>query len=604
MRIAVLVKQVPRGEEHQLVDGRLDRTGVELEVNAYCRRANAKAVELAGPDGEVVVFTMGPPSAEDALREMIACGATRGVHISDRLLAGSDTLATSRVLAVAVSVEGPFDLVLCGLNSIDADTGQVGPQVAELLGLPFVAAVRELDLDAQWLRIRSELDNATQVVKLARPAVLSTAERLCDPSKADPPLRAAVAGERIRTVGARALGFRSAETGQAGSPTAVGPPEVAEVERGGTVVPTAAAAVALLEARGAFERPAVTVDPVPATTPSARPEVWCVLDPGHERGRSGLLGEAAVLAAALGGSVTAVVPGLPARDLGPDGADRVRVVPGAHADDWADAVAELIGAERPRIVLVDGTTIGRVVASIAAARYGWGLTGDGIRLDTDPSGALTVWKPALGGRMVVPITSISDVQMATIRPGVLPLRPPRAASAEVVRHIPARRRPDRVRVLETVPADQGRAELAGAHTVIAVGQGVAPEDYGRLDRLRSLLGATFGATRKVTDRGWMPRSRQIGLTGSSLQPRLVVSIGASGRFNHSCGFRAAPNVLAVNIDPDAEIFGQADVGVVGDWREVADALADAIEARRLVRGDADPQRRVSASTGMSPSLET
>ncbi len=148
MKIAVMVKQVPAGESFSLSDGTLARDGVDLEVNAYCRRANAKAVELAGPDGEVVVFTMGPPAADDALREMIACGATRGVHICDPDLAGSDTLVTSRVLCAAIHAEGPFDLVLCGLNSIDADTGQVPPQVAELLGLPFVAAARAAVIDA------------------------------------------------------------------------------------------------------------------------------------------------------------------------------------------------------------------------------------------------------------------------------------------------------------------------------------------------------------------------------------------------------------------------------------------------------------------------
>ncbi|MDE0655579.1 MAG: hypothetical protein OXH58_03315, partial [Acidimicrobiaceae bacterium] len=99
MKIAVLVKQIPAPVEFRMHEGRLVRDGVPLEVNAYCRRANAKAVELAGADGEVVVFTMGPPAAADALREMIACGAHRGVHLSDPAFAGSDTLATAVALA-------------------------------------------------------------------------------------------------------------------------------------------------------------------------------------------------------------------------------------------------------------------------------------------------------------------------------------------------------------------------------------------------------------------------------------------------------------------------------------------------------------------------
>ena len=81
--------------------------------------------------------------------------------------------------------------------------------------------------------------------------------------------------------------------------------------------------------------------------------------------------------------------------------------------------------------------------------------------------------------------------------------------------------------------------LAEAHTVIGVGMGVPPDAYDDLEPLRTLLGAELGATRKVTDKGWLPRSRQIGITGRSIAPRLFVSIGASGKFNHAVGLRAA-----------------------------------------------------------------
>ena len=232
MRLAVLVKHVPSPEELRLEDGRLVREGVELEVSAFCRRANAKAVELAGPDGEVVVFTMGPPTAEPtALREMLACGATRGVHLCDPRFAGSDTLATARALAAAITAEGPFDLVLCGLNSLDADTGQVGPEVAELLGLPFAPGVRELELDGLRFHARLETDDGHRSVEGSLPVVLSTAERLCDPSKAGPEERALVDDDRItRRRGRRPRPRRATRSGQAGSPTAVGPVELHDLD--------------------------------------------------------------------------------------------------------------------------------------------------------------------------------------------------------------------------------------------------------------------------------------------------------------------------------------------------------------------------------------
>ena len=91
--------------------------------------------------------------------------------------------------------------------------------------------------------------------------------------------------------------------------------------------------------------------------------------------------------------------------------------------------------------------------------------------------------------------------------------------------------------------------LAEATAVIGVGQGVAPEDYPLLEPLRDALGAELAATRKVTDRGWLPRARQVGITGRSIAPRLYVVLGASGKFNHMVGVRAARSVLAINTDP-------------------------------------------------------
>ena len=89
----------------------------------------------------------------------------------------------------------------------------------------------------------------------------------------------------------------------------------------------------------------------------------------------------------------------------------------------------------------------------------------------------------------------------------------------------------------------------------------------------------FCATRKVTDNGWLPRARQIGITGRSIAPRLFVSIGASGKFNHIVGVRAARTVLAINPNPEALIFRAADIGVVGDYREVVPQLVAAITER-------------------------
>ena len=600
MRIAVLVKQIPAPVEFRMQDGRLVRDGVPLEVNAYCRRANAKAVELAGPDGEAVVFTMGPPAAADALREMIACGADRGVHLCDPAFAGSDTLATAVALGAAIRREGPFDLVLAGLNSLDSDTGQVPAEVAELLGLPFAAGVRDLEVVGGSFTARLETDDGHRTVEGELPAALSTAERLCAPSKAPPEACAEVDGSRIVRLVAADLDVPAGTLGARGSPTSVGPVRVLTATRRRLRAASTAQAVDLLEELGAFsdapEPDDADGDASPgsaalldASTDGAQAaagerSVWCFFtDPGVG---AELLGEGAELAAWISGTVTAVTTIADAAGragLGAAGADRLLVIGSAsEPSEQADALAAAAARRLPWALLVEGTRSGRVVASTVAARCGWGLTGDAVGLEVSPDGRLVAWKPAFGGRLQVPIVSRSPVQMATIRPGVLALRPPRVDAPGPEAELLAAPRPSRIRTVSMVRDDFDSGELRRARTVVAVGVGVDPDGYPVIDELRAALGdAALGATRRVTDRGWVPRSRQVGVTGHAVAPRLLVAVGSSGRFNHTVGIRNAAVVLAINSDPGAEIFDQVDVGLVGEWQTVVPELTAELRARRI-----------------------
>ena len=171
LRIAALVKQIPKFQEMQLgADGRMVRDGLELHMNDYCRRGVRAGCDLAeSTGGTCTAITLGPNSADSILREAILCGCADGIHVTDPVFAGSDTLATARAVVAALEATGPWDLVLCGRNSVDADTGQVPAQVAELLDLPLLVGVRELELrtadtgntglstllehDDEWLRV-------------------------------------------------------------------------------------------------------------------------------------------------------------------------------------------------------------------------------------------------------------------------------------------------------------------------------------------------------------------------------------------------------------------------------------------------------------------
>ncbi|MGH7788403.1 MAG: electron transfer flavoprotein subunit beta/FixA family protein [Candidatus Binatia bacterium] len=199
----------------------LRREGVRTEVSSFDLRALCKAVELrAVHGGEVVAVTMGPPQAREALAECLALGADRALHLCDRAFAGADTLATARALAAALRREA-VDLVLCGRNSVDAETGQVGPELAELLDWPQVTVARHLAVDpaARTLRAERETDEGLETVEAPLPAVVTAAEDLAAERFTTKSEREAALRKPVALLTAGDLGLAAELIGAAGSPT-------------------------------------------------------------------------------------------------------------------------------------------------------------------------------------------------------------------------------------------------------------------------------------------------------------------------------------------------------------------------------------------------
>jgi electron transfer flavoprotein alpha subunit len=592
MRVAVLVKQVPAPVELTFTGGRLVRTGIPLETSAYCRRANARAVNLpGGPDDEVVVFTMGPPSAADTLREMIACGAHRGVLVCDPALAGSDTLVTASVLAAAIRLEGPFDLVLTGAYTLDSETGHVGIQLAERLGLPFVGPCRTLEVVGGVLVGVVEHDGGYSDVEVALPAVASAAERLCLPSRADADRWEQVPAALVRRIGVPELGLDPASVGVAGSPTQIRDPvQLPAVPRRRWRTTSGAEAVRLWRNLGGpVGRPEPAGPDVAYAAPDDNP-VWSVLDPTAIGPDEAMLAAVGALARRVGRRVLAVAGASATAPPNVDG--RLLLLGGSDAaEDWSAALADRLRARPPHAVVVEATTWGREFAARVAARLGWGLVGDATAVTVE-GGRLLAWKPAFSNQALVPVTSTSPTLMMTVRPGALAGPGPYAGRAAPEAEVLPVAGTTRVIASPVRGADHGLRDLHRAKRLVIVGAGVEPEGYLLIEELCALLDAgPIAATRKVADQGWLPRSRQIGITGRSVAPELVVSICASGRFSHSVGFSLASVVLAVNADPEAEIFERADIGIVGDWRAVVTELTAVLGAAAGPLSSASRRRR-------------
>lgn len=583
LRIAVLIKQIPALDEMELgPDGRLVRDGMDLEMSAYCRRAVSKAVELAAAENgaSVTVLTLGPPIAEDVLREAIAWGRDRaadisGVLISDAEFVGSDTIATARALCAALRREGPFDLILAGKNSLDADTGQVPPQVAELLDLPFGAGVKQLKIDNGSLRLGCEHDDTWVELEMQLPALISCAERLCDPSKVGPLQRAQVPAELIVTLSASDIG--PGRWGAAGSLTEVGECRTVVVDRCRSLSPDQPVSMQVRDVvRELIERGALAGNgrqpmPLPATG-GPGPVIAVIADPGHDTITRDLCGLAARLAGDVNGSTALLAPHtVMAADAGSWGADRlVRIVGGDVEEDVAQAVMSWVweAPTPPWAILASSTAYGREVASRVAAAVGAGLTGDAAEVEII-DGRLVAWKPAFGGQLVAAVTATSPVHMVTMRSGVVvPSQPRRHIAEQSSLEVRSR---GRVRVRNRSRQDS-LASLADADVVIGVGQGVPTHELHQLDELRDLLGAQIGCTRKLTDSGAMPHARQIGVTGRAISPSLYVAIGTSGKFNHMVGVRTAGTVLAINPDRNALVFQHADLGVVAPFQDCVPLL--------------------------------
>ena len=551
-------------------------------MNAYCRRAVSKGVELAkASGGTCTVFTLGPPSAEDVLREAVAWGADKGVHLCDSAFSGSDTLATARSLAGALKLEGDFDLILVGRNSLDGDTGQVGPEIAQLCGLPFAAGVRRMWIEGDSVSLHLEHDDGWQEAEVTLPVLLSVAERLCEPCKVPPPLRAEVNKDRIRIVTADALG--AGPWGQEGSPTRVGQTRLMQHNRLGTVLNgtyghQVLTAVSLLAERGALTRNAPEVQTDSRHNRerlrSQSRVIAVLIEPDRPQVGAEILGTASHLARSIDAQVHALAfEDSDVDDLGAAGADIVTTFTGNPApEDVATATVEW-STHHPMWALIGpSTAFGREVLGRTAASLGAGLVGDAIGLEI-VNGALIAAKPAFSGALLADITCTSDVRIVSIRPGVLPLMTNRPCLP--IHHSLAIPPIGKLRLIAS-HRDDDIEVLARATSVIGVGAGVQPGEYADLSELAAVLGAELAATRKVTDNGWAPRSRQVGITGRSIAPSLYIALGLSGKFNHMVGVRGAKTILAINKDSTAPVFSQCDIGIVGDWHIVVPALASAL----------------------------
>ncbi|MCF2135876.1 MAG: electron transfer flavoprotein subunit beta/FixA family protein [Candidatus Thorarchaeota archaeon] len=225
MKIIVPVKQVPEVAEVKVdpETGTLIRDGVPSILNPFDEYAVEAAIQLKEKfGGEVTIITMGPPQAKDALYKALAMGGDKAIHLTDRAFAGADTWATAYTLAAQIK-KMEYDLVICGKQAIDGDTAQVGPEIAELLGLPQICYVRHLEVteDEKFVIAHRETDEGYDVVKAKLPVLITATKGLNEPRL--PNIMGLMKAKKkpFEVVDAATLGVPEDAIGLKGSPTTV-----------------------------------------------------------------------------------------------------------------------------------------------------------------------------------------------------------------------------------------------------------------------------------------------------------------------------------------------------------------------------------------------
>ena len=619
----VLVKQVPDvsnipEDAWDREKGTLRRAMLDSVLNPLDLQALtfARRITNASPGARTIYLTMGPPQAREMLVDCLSRAPGEAILLTDRAFAGADTVATAYSLACAIRriereiLGGRRDYVIVtGMQSVDGDTAQVPPQIAEELGIEHIAYAQAVDVGPE-LRIDRIGPQGSEIVRPLKYPVLVTVTACMDPLyRQFHQEREARAEGPIQEWSAASVGADPARTGLAGSRTQVyrifSPSE--ERAKACEFVHEPAELLNEIKTRykAAGHRVSVAegeVYSLAGQTPTYTGEFWVLA----EREGSGirsvsleLIGKARELVAGIDACVGAVLPcdepgDLPA-ELIAAGADKVYSIEHPLLADflpmpYKTAISRVIREHNPQVMLFGATPMGRELAPRVAYACDCGLTADCTKLEigdyTKGSvclvGILKQTRPALGGNIMATIlTKDSPTQMATVRPGVFKAPPRDPSRTGEVIHIKAELDEKQLRVRSVaVEAAASKVSIRDADIVVAGGHGLRTRaEFERyLQPLAQGLGklldadAKVGASRIAVEDGFATHDRQVGQTGTTVQPRLYLAIGISGAVQHISGMQGSEIIVAINKDPKARIFNYADVGLVGDIETVIPGL--------------------------------
>jgi len=587
MNYVVLIKQVPDiknipKEAWDWEKGILKRALLDNVCNEFDKQALTLAVKMSEiQPGKLVTLTMGPPFADEVLKYGLSLGIDSAVLLTDRKLGGADTTATAYPLAQAIrKIEKEIFngdrnyIVISGMQSVDGDTAQVPPQVAEDLGIPHVAYVTNFSSENGGFKFdRITRQGSETVMPLSYPYMLTVTEwtKPLYPTFA----RTRWANSQKTMVWSAAdVNCDDARIGLAGSRTNVvkifSPKDVAkknvvfETDYNKLVARIKEAFEQKSQAAEESETPKYTLSEGKKSSYSGDIWVFAEQEQGELNGATfELLGKATELAKILGEKVGAVLVGDNVKGMAAKlisyGADKVFVAEHPLLKNFLPlpynkVISEIIAQYKPQQMLFAATPLGRELGPRVAYKTGSGLTADCTGLDIidfkrgskDMTAILQQTRPALGGNIMASIiTQNSTVQMSTARPGVMTaLEPDSNRKGEIIEYKPNITEADLGAKVLSMEQKQATAELKDATIIVAGGGGLRNKDnFCKLveplaESMGKYLGqeAMVGATRVAVEHGFIDRGHQVGQTGQTVKPKLYVAMGISGAVQHVTGF--------------------------------------------------------------------
>jgi electron transfer flavoprotein alpha subunit len=633
LTIISLIKQVPLpGEMRMGEDGLMDRTKAKSIINIDCQFGLEAGLQLRKqhPDARLIVCSMGPKSFETALRTAISMGYDEAYLLSDRKLGGSDTYATGLAISTMLKHLGfskdskdPF-IILAGRQTSDGDTAHVPSQVAENIGIPQATFVESVKADGDGKVIaRRIIEGGYQILKLPIPCVISLTPTGIPPRK--PSLSGAIKARtlNITTFGIDDIGLGTEKIGINGSPTIVvkvvnivseRPPItmseghneaslvdslIANLKKGGNVLEKKEKT-----AKKEIERPDF---PEKDYRNGAKGIItWAEVTNGKiSRPSLELLTPARNLATQLGNStkVLTLVIGKNVQPLAQTliehGSDEVILVENDKLEEYlvlpfSSIFAQVIKERKPEIALFAATTSGRELAPRIGMKTDSGVTADCTGLEIGEyidKKEKVIYTPILESRR----PTYGESKLATILGFVCPqISTARAGTFEVPQRVEGRKgivssfnpvlndKDFVVEIIKTVRGEGGLQNLFDADIIISGGRGTTSDNLGLIKALAEALksqgiNAEWACSRPVVDEGIVEYARQIGQTGKTIRPKVYVAVGVSGAIQHLAGMKESEKIIAIDHNPKAHIFHNADFGIVGEYTDIIPELIERVK---------------------------